>query len=99
MQESTHPEDGVPSASAGDASAGAKRAPSSGATGEPAVGNRGLGETELDTALQLLVERAQYITGATGTAWGEWGREELGTLRLGYIPSGFDKWSMESAPP
>lgn len=68
MQESTHPEDGVPSASAGDASAGAKRAPSSGATGEPAVGNRGLGETELDTALQLLVERAQYITGATGTA-------------------------------
>jgi len=27
-----------------------------------------LEETELDTALQLLVERAQYITGATGTA-------------------------------
>ncbi len=27
-----------------------------------------LGESELDAALQLLVERAQYITGATGTA-------------------------------
>src|ERR1700744_431180 len=27
-----------------------------------------LGEGELDAALQLLVERAQYITGATGTA-------------------------------
>lgn len=27
-----------------------------------------LDETELDSALQLLVERAQYITGATGTA-------------------------------
>ena len=31
-------------------------------------GGRGLEETELDSALQLLVERAQYITGATGTA-------------------------------
>ncbi len=30
--------------------------------------SRGLGEPELDAALQLLVERAQYITGATGTA-------------------------------
>jgi putative methionine-R-sulfoxide reductase with GAF domain len=30
--------------------------------------NRVLAETELDSALQLLVERAQYITGATGTA-------------------------------
>ncbi|MGB9489086.1 MAG: hypothetical protein WCA92_01355, partial [Terriglobales bacterium] len=27
-----------------------------------------LNETELEAALQLLVERAQYITGATGTA-------------------------------
>ena len=34
------------------------------------VGNnrRGLDENELDSTLQLLVERAQYITGATGTA-------------------------------
>jgi len=31
-------------------------------------GSSGLAETELDSALQLLVERAQYITGATGTA-------------------------------
>ncbi|HLM82684.1 MAG TPA: GAF domain-containing protein [Terriglobales bacterium] len=31
-------------------------------------GSRTLAETELDSALQLLVERAQYITGATGTA-------------------------------
>src|SRR6202140_1494645 len=29
---------------------------------------RGLEENELDSTLQLLVERAQYITGATGTA-------------------------------
>ncbi|MBI5030376.1 MAG: cobalt transporter CbiM [Chloroflexi bacterium] len=36
---------------------------------------------------------------APGTAWGEWGREELGQLGLGYIPSGFDKWSsLWSAP-
>jgi putative methionine-R-sulfoxide reductase with GAF domain len=31
-------------------------------------GGRALDKTELDSALQLLVERAQYITGATGTA-------------------------------
>src|SRR6202521_3627393 len=31
-------------------------------------GSRALEEMELDSALQLLVERAQYITGATGTA-------------------------------
>lgn len=31
-------------------------------------GGRALDEKELDSALQLLVERAQYITGATGTA-------------------------------
>ena len=30
--------------------------------------SRVLGERDLDSALQLLVERAQYITGATGTA-------------------------------
>ena len=35
---------------------------------DPANANRALEETELDSALQLLVERAQYITGATGTA-------------------------------
>jgi cobalt/nickel transport system permease protein len=30
---------------------------------------------------------------APGTAWGEWSREELAKLGLGYIPAGFDKWS------
>ncbi|OIO15206.1 cobalamin biosynthesis protein CbiM [Candidatus Gottesmanbacteria bacterium CG11_big_fil_rev_8_21_14_0_20_37_11] len=30
---------------------------------------------------------------APGTAWGEWGREELALLGLSYIPAGFDKWS------
>jgi hypothetical protein len=39
-----------------------------GAVGDRANGNRALEETELDSALQLLVDRAQYITGATGTA-------------------------------
>ncbi len=37
------------------------------ATGDPR-GQPDLEEPELDAALQLLVERAQYITGATGTA-------------------------------
>jgi len=30
---------------------------------------------------------------APGTAWGEWGRDELAQLGLGYIPAGFDRWS------
>lgn len=30
---------------------------------------------------------------APGTAWGEWGRDELEQLGLGYIPTGFDEWS------
>jgi cobalt/nickel transport system permease protein len=30
---------------------------------------------------------------APGTAWGEWGREELEQLGLGYIPAGFDEWA------
>jgi cobalt/nickel transport system permease protein len=30
---------------------------------------------------------------APGTAWGEWSREELQHLGLGYIPAGFDRWS------
>ncbi|MBI5302343.1 MAG: cobalt transporter CbiM [Chloroflexi bacterium] len=30
---------------------------------------------------------------APGTAWGEWGRDELEQLGLGYIPVGFDQWS------
>jgi GAF domain len=39
-----------------------------GAVGNKSNGSRVLEETELNSALQLLVERAQYITGATGTA-------------------------------
>lgn len=30
---------------------------------------------------------------APGTAWGEWGREELVQLGLGYIPAGFDRFA------
>ena len=36
--------------------------------GDRSSGNRTLAETELDSALQLLMERTQYITGATGAA-------------------------------
>jgi putative methionine-R-sulfoxide reductase with GAF domain len=36
--------------------------------GDKPIANRALEEPELEAALQLLVERAQYITGATGTA-------------------------------
>jgi putative methionine-R-sulfoxide reductase with GAF domain len=42
--------------------------PANAAAGDDFNRNRLLGETELDSALQLLVERAQYITGATGSA-------------------------------
>lgn len=30
---------------------------------------------------------------APGTAWGEWGRDELQNLGLGYIPAGYDQFS------
>jgi putative methionine-R-sulfoxide reductase with GAF domain len=39
-----------------------------GSNGDRSNGTHGLEEKELDSTLQLLVERAQYITGATGTA-------------------------------
>src|SRR5208283_1387110 len=80
MHESSQPEDLFPSANAEDtASAGTDRTStdqssaagavgSVGAAGDNSNGSRTLAETELDSALQLLVERAQYITGATGTA-------------------------------
>ena len=42
--------------------------PESRPAGGDTFDGRVLAETELDSALQLLVERAQYITGATGTA-------------------------------
>ena len=36
---------------------------------------------------------------ASGTAWGEWGREELQTLGLGFVPEGLDRLSnIWSAP-
>ncbi len=68
MHRSAQPEDRFPSASAEDMIAGTDRSASVGAVGDNSNGSRVLEETELDSALQLLVERAQYITGATGTA-------------------------------
>ena len=36
---------------------------------------------------------------APGSPWGEWGREELQDLGLGYVPAGLDQWSnLWSAP-
>lgn len=36
---------------------------------------------------------------APGSPWGEWGREELEGLGLGYVPAGFDQWAnLWSAP-
>ncbi len=36
---------------------------------------------------------------APGTAWGEWSRQQLSGLGLGYIPAGFDRWTgLWSAP-
>ncbi len=60
------PDDSPSSGSVPGEAAAAARAPS----GLPTDANlsRGLEVPELDAALQLLVERAQYITGATGTA-------------------------------
>ena len=52
----THPDQPLDQPSAGDAVA------------DNSNGSRALAEAELDAALQLLVERALYITGATGTA-------------------------------
>src|SRR5579859_6926267 len=75
MHGSAQPEEGFPPASGEETMA--RTSPSSGvgaavgaagAGREKANGSRGLDEAELDSALQLLVERAQYITGATGTA-------------------------------
>jgi putative methionine-R-sulfoxide reductase with GAF domain len=72
MQGSAQPEDRSPTGSIEDATEDTITAtdPSSavGGVGDNSNGSRALGETELDSALQLLVERAQYITGATGTA-------------------------------
>src|ERR1700681_1709525 len=74
MSGSAQPEDRLPAGSEDateDTIAGMDQSYTIGAVGgvgDKANGSRALGETELDSALQLLVERAQYITGATGTA-------------------------------
>jgi putative methionine-R-sulfoxide reductase with GAF domain len=73
MNGSTQPEEAFPPANAADTTTGtgptsSVSADPAGAVGGRSNGSRGLAETELDSALQLLVERAQYITGATGTA-------------------------------
>jgi len=71
MQQSAQPEDLFPSAKAEEGVAGTDRSSSAGSVrfaGDRSDASPLLEETELDTALQLLVERAQYITGATGTA-------------------------------
>ncbi len=84
MHESLQPDEQLPSAnSEGEgmiaatdhgalgANRGVNRAANPGAGDAVAArsnGGRALQEPELDSALQLLVERAQYITGATGTA-------------------------------
>jgi len=70
MHGSAPSEDRFPSASREETIAGTDPSAvgGSGAAGNPSNGSRALEETELDSALQLLVERAQYITGATGTA-------------------------------
>src|SRR5271166_825898 len=66
MHGSAGPEDRFPPANAEG------RTPSPGAVQAPSRnqpnGSRTLAEKELESALQLSVERAQYITGATGTA-------------------------------
>jgi putative methionine-R-sulfoxide reductase with GAF domain len=76
MQGSAQPEDRFPAGSTEDATedtiAGTDQSSAVGAggglIGDRSNGSRTFEETELDSALQLLVERAQYITGATGTA-------------------------------
>jgi putative methionine-R-sulfoxide reductase with GAF domain len=67
MQGSAQPEEVFPSSNREDTIAGTS-GPSSGVVGDKSNGSASLQETELDSALQLLVERAQYITGATGAA-------------------------------
>lgn len=62
------PEDRFPATNAEGAIAGTDRSANAGTVAEGSGGGGKLEGTELDSALQLLVERAQYITGATGTA-------------------------------
>jgi putative methionine-R-sulfoxide reductase with GAF domain len=65
MYGSAQPEE--KSGAAEDVAPGVDR-PSVDGAGQRSNGNQTLAGNELDSALQLLVERAQYITGATGAA-------------------------------
>ena len=65
MSGSAQPEDRIPPVNVAGAMAAREENFSAGVVSS---GGGMLAETELDAALQLLVERAQYITGATGTA-------------------------------
>jgi putative methionine-R-sulfoxide reductase with GAF domain/uncharacterized Zn finger protein (UPF0148 family) len=71
MSGSAHPEDPLAKdqlAGTANAGAGSSEKLSSGPASDSALDNAAFSNTELDSALQLLVERAQYITGATGAA-------------------------------
>src|SRR5271170_3567744 len=72
MHGSAQPGDRFPPASSDGAMAGSdstSNPPSAmRSVSDRSNGNRTLAETELDSALQLLMERTQYITGATGAA-------------------------------
>ncbi len=62
------PEDRFPPETSEGATAGTDRPATVGTAADRSKGSEKLEGMELDSALQLLVERAQYITGATGTA-------------------------------
>ncbi len=62
------PQAGSPFPPQQEPAAGLDPPPSSGSAALPSNGDHVLEGHELDAALQLLVERAQYITGATGAA-------------------------------
>jgi GAF domain-containing protein len=68
MTGSAQPEERFPSVSASDPTVATNQRAAGNSVGGSSNGNQLFGEQELDSALQLLVERAQYITGATGTA-------------------------------
>lgn len=72
MNGSAQPEDRLPAGSTEGATedtiAATDQSSAVSGVGAKSNGSRALEEMELDSALQLLVERAQYITGATGTA-------------------------------
>jgi hypothetical protein len=68
MSGSAQPEDRIPAVNVAGAMAAREESFAAGGVSSSGDGGGTLAEPELDAALQLLVERAQYITGATGTA-------------------------------